>query len=80
MTVASAASAAVSQLLSTQLVGLLRRAGSDPELQTVHALPDDDPRGLVGFYLGIGWVLAGYFGVLLLGVAIGARLAPAQIV
>lgn len=74
VTVAPAASPAISQLLSTQLVEQLRAAGVAPTLHTVHPLPDEDSRGTVAFYLGIGWVLAGYFGATLLGLALGTRL------
>jgi hypothetical protein len=40
-------------------------------VQAVHPLPASDSRGLVGFYLAVGWVVGGYLGASLFGLTFG---------
>lgn len=68
--VAPAASSIVAELLPAAL----RRgepAGRRLTVQTVKPLPSDDPRGLSPFYLVVGWLVGGYVGATVLGLARG---------
>ena len=68
--VASAASATVAELLPAAL----RKAeppGRRLTVQDVKPLPSDDPRGISPFYLVVGWLVGGYLGATILGLARG---------
>ena len=68
--VAGAASAAVAEVLPAAL----RRAsppGRALTVSDVKPLPSDDPRGLSPFYLVVGWLVGGYLGATILGLARG---------
>ncbi len=85
LTIAPAASAAVAQALSSEIrPRLAKQTGTSIDLRTVHPLPADDGRGLVGFYTALGWVVAGYLGATVLALAFGsappARRAAARLV
>ncbi len=69
--VAPAASAAIADFLQTTVAQQLRRSGTPVTIRTVHRLPATDARGLVGFYLAVGWAIAGYLGATLLGLVFG---------
>jgi len=64
-----AAAAAIAQGLEPDL----RSAVADVTTRTVHALPEADARGLVGFYTVVGWIVAGYLGATFLGLLFGVR-------
>jgi hypothetical protein len=67
-----ASSAAVNQFLHVNLKPELEKvAGFGVTEEVVHPLPASDGRGLVGFYTAIGWVVSGYLGATLLGLAFG---------
>lgn len=66
-----ASSAAVAQALHVGLLPQLQASGLPVTEETVNPLPESDGRGLVGFYTAIGWVVAGYLGATLLGLAFG---------
>jgi len=70
--VAPAASLAVAALLRAELPRRLRQAGP-VRVTTVHPLPVGDARGVVPFYVAVGWVVAGYLATSLLGIAFGTR-------
>ena len=81
--VASAASATVADLLPAAL-----RQGVPPDrrltVEDVKPLPNDDPRGISPFYLVVGWLVGGYLGATILGLARGGaardrRLALARL-
>lgn len=68
--VASAASSSLAEVLPA----ILRRAapaGRRLVVQDVKPLPSDDPRGLSPFYLVVGWLVGGYVGATVLGLARG---------
>ena len=70
LVVAPAASTSVAEILPAAL-----RAATPPrtlQVETVRALPEDDPRGLSPFYLVVGWLVGGYVGAAVLGLARGA--------
>ena len=70
LVVAPAASAAIAELLPAAL----RRAeppGRRLSVTTVRPLPASDPRGISPFYLVVGWVVGGYLGATVLGLARG---------
>jgi hypothetical protein len=71
MIVAPAASAAVADFLTGNVVPKLRKQGVPVSVETVHPLPDSDTRGLVGFYTVVGWAIAGYLGATLFGLVFG---------
>ena len=81
--VAEAASAAVAELLPAAL----RRAeppGRRLTVEDLKPLPSDDPRGISPFYLVVGWLVGGYLGATILGLARGGiardrRLALARL-
>jgi hypothetical protein len=67
LTTAPAASATVATLLNDQVLpGKVSHA-------TAHPLAAEDPRGLLGTYTVIGWVIAGYLGATLFGMTFGTR-------
>ncbi|MEA2253993.1 MAG: hypothetical protein QOG35_38 [Solirubrobacteraceae bacterium] len=70
--VAPAASLPIAELLRTELPRRLRAAGP-VNVTTVHPLPRGDARGIVAFYVAVGWVVAGYLAASLLGIALGTR-------
>jgi hypothetical protein len=70
--IAPAASLAVATLLRTELPRRLRAAGP-VRVTTVHPLPPGDARGVVPFYVVVGWVVSGYLATALLGIAFGPR-------
>jgi hypothetical protein len=71
-----ASSAAVNQFLHVNLKPELEKvAGFSVTEEVVHPLPQADGRGLVGFYTAIGWVVSGYLGATLLGLAFGPSTA-----
>ncbi|MDP9346061.1 MAG: SNG1 family protein [Actinomycetota bacterium] len=70
--VAPAASLPIAEALRGDLATRLARAGP-VRVAIVHRLPADDARGVVGFYVAAGWVVAGYLGATLLGLAFGTR-------
>jgi hypothetical protein len=70
--VAPAASLAVATLLRAELPRRLRQAGP-VRVTVVHPLPEGDARGVVPFYVAVGWVVAGYLATSLLGIAFGTR-------
>lgn len=75
--VAPAASPAVAELLTAAL----RRgepAGRRLTVETVRPLPSDDPRGLSPFYLVVGWLVGGYIGATVLGLARGGSASGAR--
>jgi len=82
---ASAASPAVAGVLAAALPPRLTQAGLRTTVRDVKPLPAGDPRGLSPFYLVVGWVVGGYLGATILGLArgtaagtrrlLGARLA-----
>ncbi|MBN8870025.1 MAG: DUF3533 domain-containing protein [Solirubrobacterales bacterium] len=71
MVVAPAASAAIADFLTGDVVPGLRKQGVPVTVETVHPLPDSDTRGLVGFYTVVGWAIAGYLGATLFGLVFG---------
>jgi hypothetical protein len=70
--VAPAASLAIATLLRAELPRRLRQAGP-VRVTVVHPLPQADARGVVPFYVAVGWVVAGYLATSLLGLAFGTR-------
>ncbi len=68
--VVPAASSAVAELLPVAL-RRMEPAGRHLAVQTVKPLPADDPRGLSPFYLVLGWLVGGYVGATVLGLARG---------
>jgi hypothetical protein len=70
--IAPAASLAVATVLRAELPPRLRQAGP-VRVTTVHPLPRGDARGVVPFYVVVGWVVAGYLATALLGIAFGPR-------
>ena len=70
--VAPAASLPIAEALRGDLATRLKQAGP-VRVTVVHPLPAKDSRGIVGFYLAVGWVVAGYLGATLLGLAFGTR-------
>ncbi|MEP6952514.1 MAG: DUF3533 domain-containing protein [Solirubrobacteraceae bacterium] len=70
--VAPAASLPIAEALRGDLAARLKQAGP-VRVTVVHRLPADDARGIVGFYVVVGWVVAGYLGATLLGLAFGTR-------
>jgi hypothetical protein len=70
--VAPAASLAIATLLRAELPQRLRSAGP-VRVTVVHPLPAADERGIVPFYVAVGWVVAGYLATSLLGIAFGTR-------
>jgi hypothetical protein len=70
--VAPAASQPIALLLRQQLPRRLQQA-APVRVSTVHPLPRGDSRGIVPFYVVVGWVVAGYLATSLLGVANGMR-------
>lgn len=68
--VAPAASASVAELLPGALAKL-EPAGRRLTVQTVKPLPTNDPRGISPFYLVVGWLVGGYIGATVLGLARG---------
>jgi hypothetical protein len=68
--VAQAASASVAELLP---IALRKREpkGRRLSVQVVKPLPASDPRGLSAFYLVVGWLVGGYIGATVLGLARG---------
>jgi hypothetical protein len=70
--VAPAPSLAIATLLRAELPPLLRQAGP-VRVTVVHPLPQADARGVVPFYVAVGWVVAGYLATSLLGLAFGTR-------
>jgi hypothetical protein len=70
--VAPAASLAIATLLRAELPRRLRQAGP-VRVTVVHPLPQADARGVVPFYVAVGWVVAGYLATSLLGIAFGTR-------
>jgi hypothetical protein len=78
LTTAPAASFAVSQFLEGQLLPQLEAAGPTTTA-VVHPLPAGDSRGNVLYFLVVGWVFAGYFGAILLGLAGPSRPGAAEV-
>jgi hypothetical protein len=76
--VAPAASLAVAMLLRAELPRRLRSAGP-VHVTVVHPLPSADTRGVVPFYVAVGWVVAGYLATSLLGIAFGTRPGRARL-
>ena len=70
--VAPAASLPIAGALRGDVATSLKRAGP-VRVTVVHPLPADDARGIVGFYVAVGWVVARYLGATLLGLAFGTR-------
>jgi hypothetical protein len=70
-----ASSAAVVAAIKQGLVTQLEALGQTVHEETVNPLPRSDGRGLVGFYTAIGWVVSGYLGATLLGLAFGPSTA-----
>ena len=68
--VASAASSSMAEVLSRALREL-EPAGRELRVVDAKPLPADDPRGLSPFYLVVGWLLGGYVGATVLGLARG---------
>jgi hypothetical protein len=71
--VAPAASPVVADVIRSELVPPLRGNDTPVTVTTVHPLPDRDVRGIVPFYVAVGWVVAGYLGATLLGLGFGTR-------
>jgi hypothetical protein len=71
LTVAPAASVAIESLLRTELAPRLGPHGHPAPVQVVHPLPASDSRGLVAFYLAVGWAVGGYLGASLFGLRFG---------
>jgi hypothetical protein len=70
--VAPAASDAIAIVLRTELP--TRLGGVGPVRVTeVHPLPRGDARGVVPFYVVVGWVVAGYLATVLLAIVLGTR-------
>jgi hypothetical protein len=70
---APAAGPAVATALQQGITPRLRQAGVKVRQVEVHRLPAGDARGLVGFYLAVGWVVAGYLGATFLGITFGTQ-------
>lgn len=68
--VASAAGAAAAEALTAAV----QRSGQRVEIEDVKPLPADDARGISPFYLVVGWVVAGYLGATVIGLARGMRI------
>jgi hypothetical protein len=68
--VASAASSAVADVLPPAL-RRLEPAGRELRVVDAKPLPTDDARGLSPFYVVVGWLLGGYLGATILGLARG---------
>jgi hypothetical protein len=73
VTTAPAASSAMATLLQSELVPQLRKTGQPVRAASVHDLPAGDSRGVTVFYVVAGWVIAGYLGATLLGMAFGSQ-------
>jgi len=67
VTTAPAAGVPVSEVIDEKLVPELRSTGTKVKTAEVHGLGDEDARGLSGFYLAVGWTVAGYLGATFLG-------------
>lgn len=67
---APAASAAIADLLPVAL-RRLEPPGRRLNVEVVRPLPASDPRGISPFYLVVGWLVGGYVGATLLGLARG---------
>jgi hypothetical protein len=68
---AAAAGPALATSLATILPPKLDAAGLKTTHEEVKPLPAGDPRGLSSFYLVVGWVVGGYLGATILGLARG---------
>ncbi len=64
---APAAGASVADAIDSYLVPALQHAGANVKVSQVHPLNAQDTRGLAGFYLAVGWIVAGYLGATFLG-------------
>lgn len=73
LVVAPAAGPSVADVLREGVTPALRRTGATVRVAEVHRLPDSDSRGLVGFYLAVGWVVGAYLGASFLGLIFGER-------
>lgn len=69
--VSAAASATVAELLP-KLLGRLEPEGRRLRVEDVTPLPASDPRGISPFYLVVGWLVGGYIGATVLGLARGS--------
>lgn len=67
VTTAPAAGVAVADTIESDLVPALREGGAKVTVSEVHKLGGEDARGLSGFYLAVGWTVAGYLGATFLG-------------
>jgi len=67
VTTAPAAGVPVAEVIDTKLVPALKATGAKVKTKEVHPLGSEDARGLSGFYLSVGWTVAGYLGATFLG-------------
>jgi hypothetical protein len=67
VTTAPAAGAAIADAIEAKLVPALEQGGAKVTVQQVHPYGSEDARGLSGFYLAVGWTVAGYLGATFLG-------------
>ncbi len=67
VTTAPAAGVSVSDVIEDELVPVLEKGGAKVEVAESHPLGREDARGLSGFYLAVGWTVAGYLGATFLG-------------
>jgi hypothetical protein len=68
----------VASVLGEELPG--RLGGTAPvHVNTVHPLPKGDARGIVPFYVAVGWIVTGYLVTALLGFTLGTRLDRSQV-
>jgi hypothetical protein len=71
---APAASYAIAEAMQAELRADLRATHRPVGLVTIHPLPARDIHGVVGFYVVVGWVIAGYLGATLFGITFGTRI------
>jgi hypothetical protein len=73
VTTAPAAGAAIADAIEGKVVPALRESGAQVEVRQVHTFGSEDARGLSGFYLAVGWTVAGYLGATFLGLLFAGR-------
>jgi hypothetical protein len=73
VTTAPAAGVAAAEAIESDLVPALKESGAKVAVREVHPLGSEDARGLSGFYLAVGWTVAGYLGATFLGLIFTTR-------
>lgn len=65
--VASAAGPSATELVEKTIKALAQQMRQNPEVTDIAPLPDNNSRGLVGYYLVIGWLVGAYLLAAILG-------------